>query len=129
MSGSYLLDTNIVIALFADDPAVVGALGSALTTFVPTIVLGELYYGAYRSGRQQANLERVTHFARASALLNCDAETARVYGEVKQRLSDRGRPIPENDVWIAALAQQHGLTLVTRDSHFSEVETMTIERW
>jgi tRNA(fMet)-specific endonuclease VapC len=61
--------------------------------------------------------------------LLCDTETARRYGEVKNKLKLKGRPLPENDVWIAALALQHDLTLVTRDAHFQEVESLKTAAW
>jgi len=48
---------------------------------------------------------------------------------VKNALLAKGRPIPENDVWIAALARQHDLVLVTRDEHFAEVDGLTLARW
>jgi tRNA(fMet)-specific endonuclease VapC len=51
------------------------------------------------------------------------------YGDVKNRLRLKGRPLPENDVWIAALALQYGLTLVTRDAHFQEVENLQTVAW
>lgn len=56
-------------------------------------------------------------------------ETALQYGRIKQRLRRRGRPIPENDLWIAATAIQHQLVLASRDDHFTEVEGLTGERW
>jgi tRNA(fMet)-specific endonuclease VapC len=54
----------------------------------------------------------------------CDTETARQHGAVKNKLRLKGRPLPENDVWIAALALQHDLILVTCDAHFQEVESL-----
>lgn len=48
-------------------------------------------------------------------------------GQIKLRL--KGRPLPENDVWIAALAMQYALTLVTRDAHFQEVENLQTVAW
>lgn len=89
----------------------------------------ELYYGAYRSGRRQANLARVEDFVQANVILDCNQETARWYGEVKQYLKTIGRPLPENDIWIAALSLQHGLTLVTRDKHFDSIHSLEIEVW
>lgn len=61
--------------------------------------------------------------------LACDAETAQHYGRIKQGLRRRGRPIPENDLWIAATALQHQLVLVTRDDHFYLIEGLATERW
>ena len=129
MSGRYLLDTNTIIALFADDHAVTDRLKSAEEVFTASIVIGELFFGAHGSGRRTDNLAQVDDFAASSRVLNCDVETARWYGEIKQRLRQKGRPIPENDIWIAAIALQHDLTVITRDLHFKEVESLGIEAW
>lgn len=59
----------------------------------------------------------------------CDEATARMYGEVKAALRKKGRPIPENDVWIAALARQYDLRLISRDKHFATVENLDVEAW
>jgi len=129
MSGKYLLDTNIVIALFAGEPAVTGRLREAEEVFVPSIVLGELYYGARKSRRMEENIARIDEFAAGNVVLSCDVETARQYGEIKNRLRQKGRPIPENDIWIAAMALQNDLTLVARDAHFREVDGLRVEEW
>jgi tRNA(fMet)-specific endonuclease VapC len=62
-------------------------------------------------------------------ILVSDATTARIYGSVKNALRIKGQPIPENDMWIAALAIQHDLTLLTRDAHFDRIENARIEQW
>ncbi len=129
MPGSFLLDTNIVIALFAGEPSVHDRLAEAELTFLPAMVLGELYYGARKSGHQEANLATVDDLASKSSVLSCDAATAKYYGEIKYFLRSKGRPIPENDIWIASLARQYGLTLISRDEHFSEVEGISVEKW
>jgi tRNA(fMet)-specific endonuclease VapC len=129
MTGSYLLDTNIVIALFAQDANVRQRLSQVGEVFVPSIVLGELYYGARKSGRVAANVQRVDELAVNSAVAVCDAETAQRYGVIKNDLRAKGKPLPENDIWIAALAIQHGLTLVSRDAHFNEVAHLAVEAW
>jgi tRNA(fMet)-specific endonuclease VapC len=129
MSGKYLLDTNIIIALFASDASVMQSLAQADEVFIPSIALGELHYGARKSGRSQENLGRIEELVTNSTIVECDADTARQYGDVKNRLRLKGRPLPENDVWIAALALQYGLTLVTRDAHFQEVENLQTVAW
>jgi tRNA(fMet)-specific endonuclease VapC len=129
MNGRFLLDTNIVIALFAGEISVTDRLLEAQEVFVPSIVLGELYYGARKSRRVQENLARIEEFATRSVVLGCDAETARQYGDVKGSLREKGRPIPENDIWIAAIALQHDLTLIGRDAHFREVNDLKVEAW
>ena len=120
MSGKYLLDTNIVIGLFADETVVKDRLKEAEEVFVPSIVLGELYYGAQKSKRMESNIREIEEFAAQSSILNCDAGTARRYGEIKNELRQKGRPLPENDIWIAAMALQNDLILVARDVHFQE---------
>jgi tRNA(fMet)-specific endonuclease VapC len=129
MSGRVLLDTNIVIALFAKEAAVQQRLAATDEAFVPSMVLGELYYGVQKSSRVEANIARVNTFAAANAILVCDTATAQYYGAIKNQLRTKGHPIPENDIWIAAMARQHQLTLVTRDGHFQAVEGLLVEQW
>ena len=129
MSGRVLLDTNILIALLAGDAAVIRALTSIEEVFVPAVALGELHFGALKSARPAENIARIEDLAAASAILVCDAESAREYGRIKNRLRERGRPLPENDIWIAAVTRQHGLSLVTRDEHFTEIEDISTLRW
>jgi tRNA(fMet)-specific endonuclease VapC len=129
MSGRYLLDTNIIIALFADEDAVKNNIAQANEVLIPSFAIGELCYGARKSGRIQLNLERVDELIATSTVLGCDAKTAQQYGDVKNKLRLKGRPLPENDIWIAALALQHNLTVVTRDAHFKEVENLLAVVW
>ena len=129
MNGRFLLDTNIVIAIFAKDSSVLDQLAQAAEVFVPSIVLGELFYGAGKSSQAQPNIARIEEFAVGTVVLACDAATARQYGRIKNELRTRGRPIPENDIWIAAIAMQHGLTVVSRDGHFKEIANLAVTTW
>ena len=129
MNGRFLLDTNIVIAIFSKEAKVQAYLVNATEVFVPAVVLGELYYGAYKSSRVTENIAKIDGFAAKNAVLISDATTAKAYGQIKNGLRAKGRPIPENDIWIAATAMQYNLTLVTRDSHFGEVDGLVIETW
>ncbi len=129
MSGAILLDTNAVIARLAGDKALQQRLEAADEVFLPSIVLGEMYYGAYHSGRSADNLARVEQFAAGRVVLGCDTATAKIYGQILHKLHLKGRPLPDNDIWIGAIAVQHGLTLVTRDAHFQEIEGLTVEGW
>lgn len=129
MNGRFLLDTNIVIALFAQDKSVNDQLMQASSVFIPSIVMGELYYGARNSNQWQENLGRLDEFATENVILNCNLETARYYGIIKHQLKVKGRPIPENDIWIAALAMQYGLSVVSRDDHFGAVDNLSSVSW
>jgi tRNA(fMet)-specific endonuclease VapC len=124
-----LLDTNVVIALFAGEEATRARFAGAGPSFIPSVVLGELVFGAHKSTRVQENLERIEAFVRDVPVIPCDADVARRYGETKAKLKEKGQPIPENDIWIAAIGLRHQLTLVTRDDHFASVDGLALERW
>ena len=129
MNGKFLLDTNIIIALFRVDTSIIQQLRKADEVFIPSITIGELYYGAYKSHRTAENLAHIADFATHNTILSCNAETARHYGELKDWLRQRGRPIPENDLWIGALAIQHELILVSRDGHFANIDKLDVAAW
>ena len=74
-------------------------------------------------------MAKIDEFVGHMAIEQCDAITAKHYGRIKDFLRQRGRPIPENDVWIAALTEQYGLTLLTRDDHFKEIEGLQARSW
>ena len=86
MNGSCLLDTNIVIAFFAQDKAVLDRLTDTDMMYLPSIVVGELYYGARKSGRAQANIDRIERFLARNTILVIDAMTAQHYDLIKQAL-------------------------------------------
>jgi tRNA(fMet)-specific endonuclease VapC len=129
MSGRYLLDTSILIALFADEMAVKEKLAQASEVFIPSLAIGELYYGAWKSQRTQKNIAQVDELVAESAVLGCNPGTARWYGEIKNALRLKGRSIPENDLWIAAIALEHDLVIATRDAHFGEIDNLKVEMW
>jgi len=129
MNGRYLLDTNIIIALFASEAAVQTNLANVSEVFISSIVVGELCYGARKSARTVENLERIDELVANSVVLGCEIETAHYYGKVKNQLRLKGRPLPENDIWISAIALQHKLLLVTRDAHFQNVEDLQTIEW
>ena len=99
------------------------------TVFLPSIVLGELFYGALKSAHPDENTQRIDRLATSAAVLSCDSTTALHYGRIKTALRAKSRPIPENDIWIAAIAQQHGLAVVSRDAHFREIDNLHIDEW
>lgn len=129
MSGKFALDTNIVIGIFAADSSILRKLKSEPQIFLPNIVLGELYYGAMLSAQSKQNIQRIEEFSLKCTVMNCDADTSLIYGKVKSLLKTAGRPIPENDIWIAALVMQHKMKLVTRDRHFDFIAGLDKEEW
>ncbi len=129
MNGRYLLDTNIVIAFLTGEEAVVQCVDATDEFYVSSVVLGELFYGAFNSTNRDKNISRIKNFIRDTVAIPCDHETSEWYGEIKTSLRRKGRPIPDNDIWIAATVKQHSLTLVTRDDHFTELDNLLLVRW
>lgn len=128
MSGK-LLDTNAVIALQQGNSALLALMQNEAETLLPAPVVAELYYGAYNSTKVAENVRVIDELIKKSTVLNCDADTAKLVGNIRHQLKIKGRPIPDNDIWIAALALQYTLTLVTKDSHFSEVNHLQVISW
>lgn len=86
-------------------------------------------FGAYKSLKVRKNLARIDEFTINNTVIACNTDTAKRYGEIKNRLKEKSQPIPENDIWVAAIAQQYALTLITKDTHFELVENLKIELW
>ncbi len=103
-NGKFLLDTNIVIALFRRDPNVRSHLARAGEAAIPVVALGELFWGAAKSGRRAENWDRVEGLAAGRRVIGSDLNDAREYGRLKHELKAKGTPLPENDIWIAARA-------------------------
>lgn len=129
MRGDYLLDTNIVIGLFAGDESVRRHVAEAPGIVLSSIAVGELYYGARKSHRADENVRRIDDLIAGIVVLPCDLDTAVQYGFIKHELHAKGRPLPENDVWMAAIARQYDLRLISRDRHFAEIERLDWESW
>jgi tRNA(fMet)-specific endonuclease VapC len=124
-----LLDTHAVIALFANNSAITHLLVKLPDVSVPVVAIGELFYGAEKSTRVMENREQVEIFIATRKVLPIDILTTRIYGRIKKELKVKGRPIPDNDIWIAALALHYEATLLTRDAHFREVDGLPLETW
>lgn len=129
MPGRALLDTSAAAALLRGDPALADRLDELETAHTSVVVIGELIYGARVSANAEANLEQVAAFAAAVTVLPVDRPTSEVYARIKKSLREKGRPIPDNDLWIAAAAVRHGLALLHRDAHFSEVDELQSLTW
>src|SRR5437868_1946555 len=105
MTGSLVvLDTNVVVALLNGDPKIASWLASFPTLCIPMPVIGELLFGALNSTRSAENLNRVQKFLGSSRALETTVRTAHTYADVRLALKRKARPIPENDIWIAAAA-------------------------
>jgi tRNA(fMet)-specific endonuclease VapC len=114
------LDTNRLTDLFQGDKELAERLAICEEVWIPLIVLGEIRAGFYGGTRRQANetlLHRLLTKATVRILLP-GRETAEHYARLFVQLKRAGTPVPDNDLWIAALSLEHDLVLITRDQHF-----------
>ena len=128
MNGEYLLDSNIVIDLFRGDQQTISRIKQVKEIKIPVIVIGELYFGANKSDHMPKRLQEIKQLEEFVTILNITKSTARIYGEIKDQLRIKGKPIPENDIWIASIAKEHHLTVLTKDKHFENIEGISIEK-
>ncbi|MBX9254216.1 type II toxin-antitoxin system VapC family toxin [Desmonostoc muscorum CCALA 125] len=145
----YLIDTNHCSLAILGNVNILSRLAEVENSLVSTcvIVQGELIDMATRSQRQQSNLALVQNFIRGIYIYNIDRETANTYGQLKSALFDQFAPkekskrrrtkitdlgFGENDLWIASIALQQNLTIVSADSDFQriqQVRTLSVESW
>ncbi len=121
IGNNFLVDTNIVIEVFKGNQEIADYLYKLPDIYISSIALGELYTGINRVSNREKHLKRLNDFLKLTTILNVDGETAAIYGELIADLYKLGKPIPTNDVWIAAIAIQYNLTLLTSDRHFEEI--------
>jgi tRNA(fMet)-specific endonuclease VapC len=128
IGNKILLDTNIVSALLKGEKTLINKVDKA-EVYLCAVVLGELFYGAEYSTQVESNKANIRELMNLYEVLSIDDKTAEIYGSFKASLRKQGTPIPENDIWIAALSQQHQLNLITRDKHFSNITDISILNW
>lgn len=123
-----LLDTNFYVAFKRNTPLAAEIIRRADYIGLNTIVLGELLAGFRCGGRETVNRRELDQFIDSPRveLLDIDEETTEFYARVFRALKEKGRPIPTNDLWIAASALRHGLALASFDAHFSYIDGMLL---
>lgn len=124
-----ILDTNAVSALLGGDPALGEVLAADQRHHLPVVVIGEYRYGLLGSKRRDHLQKLLETLILESFVLVVDETTAEAYSQVRDELRRIGRPIPENDIWIAALALQHRQPVVSRDGHFDYVTDVRRVAW
>lgn len=128
-SKGVLLDSSVVIAYLRGRIDLRQKVAPDEPLFLPLVALGELYKGALKSQRPDDNLQRISELMAILAVLNPDGGTARKYAQAAAELERRGEPIPENDLWIAAMALECDMPLATLDAHFVRVPGLTVLDW
>lgn len=126
--SSLLLDTNIYTHALKGDAQVVATLRKASRIAISSISLGELFSG-FKGGNQEqknrAELEEFLDTPRVN-LYGITEDTAEFYADILNRLKKAGTPIPTNDIWIAAVAFEHGFRLYSKDQHFRYVQGLVL---
>lgn len=128
--SAIVIDTNVYSGFLRGNAVAERALRLADEIHLPLIVLAELLAGFAAGSRTAANREQLARFMASPRvhLLTPDAKTADHYANVYAALRKQGTPIPANDLWIAALARQHRLPLLSCDDHFSVVPGLTLHK-
>ena len=124
-----ILDTNTLSAAADREPAALEVVASAERLAVPVIVLGEYRLGIAQSRHRKDYENWLREWISAVTVLDIDEETTHHYAAIGLELRRSGKPIPANDLWIAALCRQHALPLVSRDRHFDLVKGLRRIDW
>jgi predicted nucleic acid-binding protein len=124
-----ILDTNALSGFFDGDPGIVEIISKAESLHLPVIVIGEYRYGLRASRLRRQREPKLEAFARACTVLPILESTAHAYAAIRQELRRTGKPIPENDIWIAALSIEYGLPVLTSDRHFDAVKMVRRMTW
>ena len=126
-----LLDTNIVIAYFNGNKAILTRIQEVIDKIVlSTLVIAELDYGAKASQKAKENLEKLYRFVDIIQVVSFDLKCAKIFGTIKSRLRKLGKPTGEIDALIAAIAIANKAILVTGNKkHFENIEDLKIEIW
>ena len=124
-----ILDTNAVSAWCDDDTALLAVLPTDRPLFIPVIVLGEYRFGIKVTRDRRVREAWLDDVESAVTVLDVSSETARYFADVREELRKARKPIPENDLWIAALARQYRLPVITRDAHFDHVPDLRRVEW
>ena len=119
-----LIDTNAYAAFKGNDPVALEVVRSSEHIGINMVVLGELYSGFKSGSRENRNRKELAQFLDSPRVetVMIDEETSEFYAKIYWDLKKKGRPIPSNDIWVAASAMQHGLALFTYDDHFKSVD-------
>jgi predicted nucleic acid-binding protein len=124
-----LLDTNAISAWAEGDIGLLHVMRSDRSWYLPSIGLGEYRFGLMKSTRRAALERWLEEIEAFCVILVPDAVTARHYAEIRYLLERTHMPIPYQDIWIAALALQNSLPVVTRDAHFDRVSGIRRIGW
>jgi predicted nucleic acid-binding protein len=124
-----ILDTNALSAFADGDDALRHSIRNEPALALPAIVLGEYFFGV-QSSRYRLRYENwLNSYLSGFLILSAGRETARHYADIRLDLKAAGKPIPSNDLWIAAIAREHNYPIVSRDTHFAAIRSVRLITW
>ncbi|MBE9078907.1 type II toxin-antitoxin system VapC family toxin [Romeria aff. gracilis LEGE 07310] len=129
MPGEVALDTSVAIQFLNGNEAIAERVKALSMVILPLPVVGELLFGAENSGRTLHNLSQYLKFIDTCKVVPMGLETARHYSQMRLSLKRKGKPIPENDLWIGAQTIENHWTLATFDRHFNFIDGITVVNW
>ncbi len=129
MAQGILLDSSVVIEHLRGRIDIAEKASAAEPLFLPLTALGELYKGVLKSRDPQKSRAQLDTFLQSVAVLHPDTATAAHYAHIAAELEVSGTPIPENDIWIAAVALECPMPLAARDAHFARVNGLSVLNW
>ena len=118
-----ILDSNAYTEFFQGNKAIKETIDKSTTVVMSVIVIGELLAAFKKGNQERTNKRQLEQFLSKPSIEFAEAgrETAAIYSEIKHQLDQTGKPIPLNDIWIAAHAMETGSVLVTYDKHFLNI--------
>lgn len=124
-----ILDTNALSAYLDSNSEAVRVVSEARELAMPVIVAGEFAFGIAQSRHREAYEKSLQRMLDRCIVLEIGIETARHYAAIRLELKSAGKPIPSNDIWIAALSRQHAMPVISRDTHFDSVGGLRRLTW
>jgi len=124
-----ILDTNALSAAAEREPSALEVVARAERLAIPVIVLGEFRLGIAQSRHRVSYENWLREWTAAVSVLDIDDDTTHSYAAIGLELKKKGKPIPANDLWIAALCRQYSLPLLSRDRHFDFVSGLRRIDW
>jgi len=129
----YYLDTNTCIYFFngtheSIKKRIMGISPSEIA--IPSVVKAELLFGAYKSKRKKANIEKIEQFLESFEIASFDDVMAYVYADIRYRMEMKGTLIGPNDLFIAAIVKfNDGILVTNNDKEFKRIEGLKVENW
>lgn len=118
------LDTNIAIDILNGKDTIIKKVFEYFPIYLPITVVGELLFGALNSSMSLKNIIKYKEFIDDCLILNTTTTIAEEYAETRKQLKNIGKPIPENDLWIAAICKSYELSLISNDNHFKYIDNL-----